>query len=216
LLQQEDKFFIAFFISYVMNNRAELFDVFDLIIRYSLIIIAGLGNLYIFYLVFKPVTINLVAFIVNLFTMATMIGADMIYINGLYFEFVNACIGGSAYYLLFILGMSSRGVPFVKRMNVIVFSFFLLFLFNIFRVLLMILVAHEVYFNVLHWVFWYFLATLFVFLDWIFVSRYFKITSIPVYSDFIFLAHSIFGVSTSKTKRTVKNTKKKKRSRKKK
>ena len=175
-------------------------DILDLIVRYGLIILLGLGNLYIFYEVFRPLTVGAVSFIVGLFVPVVMSAPDTLFINGIYFHFVHACIGGSAYYLLFILCMSCRGITMQKRVQAIIMSFTLLFVFNIFRVILMIVSAHEVYFTVLHWAFWYFLATAFVFIDWVIVSRRLKIETIPVYSDMVYLLESMSGKKGRKKK----------------
>ena len=120
----------------------------DIVVRYCLVFFAGLFNLYFFYLIFTPITYELLFFITKLFSNVILF-SDGIMVNGVFFAIVSACIGGSAYYLLFILGMSTREIKLFKRIKLILFLFIILFVFNIFRMLFMIYIYGEVYFELI-------------------------------------------------------------------
>ena len=107
--------------------------------------------------------------------------------GGVFFELVSACVGGSAFYLLFFLIMGSRDIVWLKRVKMIAFAFLLLYIFNVLRIVFMALFVDSVYFEVFHLGIWYFVSTVFVVLIWFLMVRVFKVKSIPVYSDSRFI-----------------------------
>lgn len=169
---------------------------FDIIIRYLLILLAGSFNLYLFYFFLTPLTLYGSYFLLSLFY-DVILYTEGFLINDVFFELVKACVGGSAFFLLFILNLSSRDIGFYKRINILLFSFLCLYIFNVLRILLMVSIYNFYYFEFVHMFFWYFISTLFVFCLWIFSVWFFKIKTIPVYSDFRFIAGSL----TKKRKR---------------
>ena len=170
-----------------MKNK----EVLSLILRYLILLASGLGNLYIFYLVLTPLTVYSVYFILNLFFDSFLLSRDLIFINGTSFRLINACIAGSAYYLLLVLNLSTPKIQIKTRIKSILFSFAAFFVINIIRILILILILFisPQTFILTHKVFWYFLSTIFLVFIWIAEIKIFKIKEIPFYSDIIFLKH---------------------------
>lgn len=154
-----------------------------ILIRYFLVLLLGLGNLFLFYQVLTPITTYLVKFTLSFFSASYTVNST-IFFKSVSVELIPACIAGSAYYLLVILNLSSADISALKRVVMVLFSFALLLIFNVFRIVLLVLISNSDYFATVHLFFWYFLSTIFVVLIWIFSVIIFKIKSIPVYSDF--------------------------------
>ena len=155
-------------------------------IRYIIIFLAGLGNLYIFYKILTPLTINTLAIILRLFTTATII-SNTITLPNITIELIPACIAASAYYLLFILNLSTPAIQFKNRPKILLISFLSLFILNIVRILILLTVNKTTYFQPLHELFWYAISTIFVIAIWLFVVKKYKIKQIPVYDDVLYL-----------------------------
>lgn len=160
----------------------------DLIIRYLLIVLVAIPNLYIFYAIFTPLTIYPLYFILNIFFEVTLAGTSLI-LNGFEIQIIEACVAGAAYYLLFALNMAIPDIKFTKRLKLLGFSFLSLWVLNLFRILVLILVLFygASFFDITHKFFWYFLSTLLVVLIWFAEVKLFKIKQIPVYTDFNYL-----------------------------
>ena len=160
----------------------------DIIIRYLLIVLIAIPNLYLFYAVFAPLTIYPLYFILNIFFDITLDGSSLL-INGFSINIIDACVAGAAYYLLFILNMAVPGIKLKKRAYMIGFSFLFLLILNIIRILALILVLFygASFFDITHKFFWYFLSTLLVIIIWFAEVKLFKIKPIPVYNDFNYL-----------------------------
>ncbi len=161
----------------------------SLIIRYLLIVLVALPNLYIFYFIFTPLTIYTLYFILNIFSDVTLTGNFLLFTD-FSIEIIPACVAGSAYYLLFFLNLSIPNISLKKRANMLLFSFLLLLLFaNILRILFLILLLFygAFLFNLTHKLFWYLLSTFFVVLIWFLETKLFKIKEIPIYTDILSL-----------------------------
>ena len=158
----------------------------NLFLRYIIILLAGLGNLYIFYKIFTPLTIQTLRLILSIFTQTTLT-QNILIIPNLSIELIPACIAGSAFYLLFILNLATPDIKLDKRIKILLLTFASLFFLNILRILLLVLINQTVYFQSLHELFWYVISTIFVIAIWIFTIKKFKIRKIPVYDDFKFL-----------------------------
>ena len=169
-----------------MNKEVDVKDLFDIVVRYSIIFLAGLGNLYIFYAVLTPLTLGGVGLVLGSFYDVSFLDGGFI-INGVFFNLVSACVGGAAFYLLFFLVMSCRDIGVLKRVRVFLFAFVLLYVFNVLRIVFMVKIYGGFYFYFVHWIIWYFVSTLFVVIIWFLVVWLFEIRGIPVYSDFKFV-----------------------------
>jgi len=162
-------------------------------IRYLILVLAALFDLWIFYEIFTPLTIYPVYFVSKLLSDASILG-NIILINGsISIELIKACIAGSAYYLLFILNMTVNRIRIVKRIQMIAFSFASLLILNIVRIIVLIVIYlnKNPSFEVIHEIFWYVFGTLFVVGIWFAEVKIFKIKEIPVYSDIKLLIQQI-------------------------
>ena len=73
----------------------------------------------------------------------------------------------------------------------LLFSFALLLILNIMRIFTLSLILGSSSFGLIHKIFWYLGATIFVVLIWFLEVKIFKIKEIPFYSDFKFLIKKI-------------------------
>ncbi|MAH49410.1 hypothetical protein CMI37_26545 [Candidatus Pacearchaeota archaeon] len=157
-----------------------------LFIRYVIILVAGLGNLYILYKLLKPLTIHAVAALMSLFTHIS-ISDNLIISERVIIEIIPACVAGSAYYLLLILVLATPKINLSKRIKILAFTFLALFILNIARIIILASTTSSTYFHATHLIFWYFISTIFVAGIWIASVRLFKIKSTPIYDDLKFL-----------------------------
>jgi len=173
----------------------------SLILRYTLIFLAGLGNLSIFYKVFYPLTFHLSAFFLSLFgDVISFYPLKLIMFNQTAIEIINACVAGSAYYLLLILILSLPNIKIFKRILVFILAFGSLLILNVLRIIFMGLIAGTSYFESVHMLLWYFVSIIFVVGIWFLTVKVFDIKEIPVYSDLKYLIDK-----TKKPKRKSKN-----------
>ena len=166
--------------------------VISIILRYLMIILVGLGNLYILYKIFHPLTFYSSSFLLSLFgEIETFYGVNTFLFNTTAVEVVNACVAGSAYYLLFILCLSTPNLNIAKRIAVLAFSWIIFLIINVIRIALMTLIAGTIYFESIHLFFWYLLSLVFVVGVWFLSVKIFSIKETPVYSDITFLIEQI-------------------------
>lgn len=191
-----------------MNMKGETRELLDLVVRYLIIFLVGLGDLYIFYVILKPLTLNGVGLVLGVFYDVVLL-VDGFIVGGVIFNLVSACVGGAAFYLLFILIMSCRDIGVAKRLRIVLFAFLLLYVFNVLRIVFMVGIYGGLYFDLIHWVIWYFVSTLFVVIIWFLVVWLFKVKSIPAYSDFRFVVGALRSRKKGK-KKNIKRTKKRK------
>ena len=174
-----------------MKNHLKIF------IRYLIIALIAIPNLFIFYFIFTPATVYPIFGTFKIFFKEVLLNENVFQINGEFFiEMIKACIAGSAYYLLFILNFSTPKIKIKKRLKMLLFSFAFLLSLNILRIVILSLIF--VYspetsnlFDISHKLFWYFGTTIFVVLIWFIEVKTFKIKEIPVYSDIKFLYKEI-------------------------
>ncbi len=164
-------------------------DVYDLIIRYVLLIFIVLIGIKIIYFVFTPLTIYPSYLLTRLYSVSSLSGIIITFSNTVSLEIVGACVAGSAYLLLIILNLTTSDINLKKRILMLFLSYFIFLFFNIIRIFVLgyLVFIGSVYFDVVHSVLWYGISTIFVVALWFFMIYYFKIKSIPVYSDLKFL-----------------------------
>jgi exosortase/archaeosortase family protein len=169
-----------------MNKLTKKF--LGIFFRYIIIILIALPNLYLFYLVFTPLTIYPVYWITKLFTDVSLNG-NILSMGKYTIELIGACIAGSAYYLLVILNLSTPNIKFKKRICMIFSSFLIFLFFNLLRILILILLFSNDFnfFDITHKIFWYALSTILVLAIWFFEIKMFKIKEIPIYTDLKYL-----------------------------
>ena len=155
-----------------------------IVLRYLILILIALPNLYLFYLIFTPLTIYPVYFLLNLFFNAQLV-QNTILVNGINIEIISACVAGSAYYLLLILNLTTPNLLLKQRLKMIFLSFTALLALNVLRILILVLILllSPSLFDITHKVFWYAISILFVILIWFSQVKFYKIKQIPVYSD---------------------------------
>lgn len=156
----------------------------EVIVRYFLLLAIGIfGIKFIYYLV-SPLTIYPIYLILNLFYDVNL-SLNTISINNLNIELIEACIAVSAYYLLFILNISTPNINMKSRLKILLLSFGIFLTVNIFRILLfsVFFINGFSWFDFAHELSWYFLSVFFVVGIWFYCVKIFKIKSIPIYSD---------------------------------
>ncbi|MFH1307912.1 MAG: pacearchaeosortase [archaeon] len=162
--------------------------IFNIFLRYVILVLAGLSNFYIFYLIFTPLTIYPLYYLFSIF-FETEILKNVILVGNYEIKMVEACIAGAAYYLLFALNLSTP-MNLKKRAYALLFTFFSFFIINILRVFILtsILVTYDkAIFDFVHLFFWYVFSTLVVVFLWILTVKAYEIKAIPAYTDIKFI-----------------------------
>ena len=148
-----------------------------------------------FYLIFTPLTIFPSYFLLKLSGLAPLFtSSTVINFQDLAIKFVPACIAASAYYLLYISILLTKDLSLMKSIKLFVYGSLLILGVNILRIYIIVLVLIKYgtnYFNAIHLFFWTFVASFYVALVWIFLTRKMKIKSVPVYSDVKYLYNKI-------------------------
>ena len=165
----------------------------DIFIRYFLLILIALPNLFIFYLILTPLTLYPLFLIFKIFIKDISLINNSFIISGFRIDIIGACVAASAYYLLTILNLSVPNIPLKKRLKMLSFSFLLLLSFNILRIFILTIffVSEYSFFDFAHKLFWYFGTTIFVILIWFIEIKRYNIKEIPIYSDIKFLIKQI-------------------------
>ena len=179
-----------------------------LILRYLLLVILGLGGLFIIYIVFTPLTIYSVFGLIKAQYGASLVSSGTtrvcdiasnnfqflaplacikttILFKGYYASIIPACIAGSAYYLLLILNLTTP-MPRKTRVKSLFFILGLFFILNVLRIFVFANIYANKgfdFFASAHQATWYFGSTFLVLIIWFSNVILFKITKIPIYTD---------------------------------
>jgi exosortase/archaeosortase family protein len=159
-------------------------EVLSLVVRYGLLVVLGLGNLFMFYKIFTPLTVWPVFWVLDLIYGASLSNGSEIMFNGIKVLIIAACVAGAAYYLLLILNLTTR-MKMEKRMKSLLFLFGAFLLVNIFRIIvfaLLFALGFE-YFNLAHEILWHFGSTVLLVVIWFVNVWIFGIKEIPVLGD---------------------------------
>ena len=164
----------------------------DIFVRYLILILIALPNLYIFYLIFKPLTLYPIYFLLNIFFECSLSG-HTISVGCFPIEIINACVSGAAYYLLLILNLSTPNIKLNKRIKMILLAFASFLILNIIRIiyLSLLFISSSPWFDFVHKTFWYLLSIAFVVGIWFAEVKAFNIKEIPFYSDILFIKKMI-------------------------
>jgi exosortase/archaeosortase family protein len=156
----------------------------DLSLRYLILVLIALPNLYLFYLIFTPLTVYPIYFIFNLLFGATLTGTTVI-VKEIPIEIIKSCVAGSAYYLLFILNLATPNIKLNKRIKMILVSFIAFLILNLLRIIILSFLAlsNSSLFDITHKISWYLLSVLFVVGIWFSMVKIYNIKQIPFYSD---------------------------------
>ncbi len=170
------------------------YGIYSIFIRYIILILISFSNLWIFYFLLTPLTIYPVYFILNIFFDVNLIGNVIFFLSyNFSVEIIEACIAGYAYYLFAILILSTPKIKANKRIKMLAFSFSILLIANILRIVMLLPVytCSPDLFDILHKISWYFLSVIFVVGVWFLEVKKFEIKEIPFYSDLKFLLKQI-------------------------
>lgn len=161
----------------------------DIFVRYLILLLIGLPNLFLFYFLFGPLTIYPVYFILKILFDVSLYGNILYFADYPSVQIINACIAGAAYYLLLILNLSTPKIKIEKRMKLIFYSFISLLALNISRILILTILftSKFAFFDLTHKLFWYSLSIVFVVGIWFAQVKIYKIKEIPFYSDLKFI-----------------------------
>ena len=183
--------------------KKEVKKLWNISVRYLILILVGIPNLWLFYFILTPLTIYPVYFLLSFFVDTALFGNIILLNNTIPIEIIKACVAGSAYYLLLILNLAIP-MEIKKRIKLLLFSFLSLLVLNILRIvfLSLLFVSGASSFDITHRLLWYIGSTILVVLIWFTGIKIFKVQGIPFYSDLKDL-----GVlkKTKKSKRTKKN-----------
>lgn len=163
-----------------MNKKDK--SVLFLFLRYAIILVFGIGNFYILYKILTPITIHSTNIIIRLFV-PTVLSGDIIHFGHSTIEIAPPCVAGAAFFLLIALLLSIPDVKIRTRLYAIATAILSLLFINIMRILILAPLTNVKYFEIIHWVFWNVLSTIFVVGIYLAVVKYYKIKNIPVYSD---------------------------------
>lgn len=161
----------------------------DIVIRYLILLLVAIPNLYIFYFILTPLTLYPLYFLFDLFFDVALVANNLIF-SGFTIEIIDACIAGSAYYLLLILNLSIPNIKLKKRLHMIGFAFLALLILNILRIFILGIVMSSFgyyAFDITHKIFWYLISIVIVIAIWFTEVKLYKIKEIPFYSDMKFL-----------------------------
>jgi len=169
------------------ENRRFSF-LYSILIRYSILIIAAIPSFWIFYFIFTPLTLYPVYFILSLFFDSNLLGNTIFLFLGDFafpIEIVDACIAGSAYYLLLIFNLSVPNMKLSRTLKMIGFAFLSFLIVNILRIIILaaIYVLKPGLFDISHKLSWYAGSIILVVGIWFLEVKKFKIKEIPFYSD---------------------------------
>lgn len=169
------------------ETRINISYYYGLATRLALAILLSVNSLAIFYFVFTPLTIYPSFWLLKLFYPVSLEGNSVLYGKST-IELINACIAGSAYYLLALLNLATKGVTIGTRIKAFAFSAGSFLALNILRIVILALTlfsAGNFVFDQIHIAFWVIGSTLFVILIWLLTIKIYRIREIPVYSDFV-------------------------------
>ena len=142
-----------------------------------------------FYVVFSPPTLWVSYGILQFFLEATLTGTTIL-AGGKTLLFVPACTAASAYLLLALLILLTRGISFKTGVKLFLLGSLLIFAANIVRIQFLFYLLFTVgknYFETLHLLIWKVLSSAYVAVVWIFLTWKFKLKETPLVSDFQYI-----------------------------
>jgi len=154
--------------------------------RYIFLFFLAFFGFPLIYFIFRPLTIYPVFYLLEIIykNVTLFPGTITLFVNGNYINIIDACISGSAYYLLIFLNFS---IPMKKdiRIKSLIFLIFAFLLLNIARIVIFTVVFNSspLIFDAAHKLFWYLGSTFLVIILWFSSVFLFKIKSIPIFAD---------------------------------
>ncbi len=158
---------------------------FEIFLRYTIPVILGIPNLFLFYAIFTPLTLYPAYYILNfLYQDVNLLPNNLIGIGAVGIKLIPACIAATAYYLLLVLNLTTP-MKIKTRIYSLLFLFITFLILNIARILIfahLALIGYQ-YFDISHSLTWYFGSTLLIVIIWFADIKLFKIKAIPVHTD---------------------------------
>jgi len=185
-------------------------DTIGMFVRYLLLALIPLGSMAIIYIIFTPLTVSPVYWLLKkMYSDTVLLGTTTLYFQDNYANIVEACVAGAAYYLLLILNLTTP-MPLLKRLKSILFILLVFLVFNILRIVIFarLLVNGADYFDTAHQITWYFGSTVLVIIVWFINVLLLDIREIPIYTDVKSLMREI--VSSDMSKQSIKQSQEKK------
>lgn len=155
------------------------------IIRYSIAIVLMIFGLKIIYFLISTTTFKL-SYLSLFYYSPAIASTTSFIIENHKLNFIPACTAASAYLLLALLLLTTN-IKFKKALKVFLLGSLFILIANIVRIDILIITLIEYgskAFDTIHLFFWKILSTIYVVLLWIFLTKFFKIKEIPIYSDF--------------------------------
>ena len=137
------------------------------------------------YSIFLPLTKYLSTISLNLLYNVKAIENTLL-VGNQSFSLIPACVALPAYYLLFFLVLGTKDLSLRKSTKLLVIGSILILAMNIIRIDLLIIAFLEFgksWFDSIHLFFWKFVSGVYVALVWIFLTKKYKIKTIPFYDD---------------------------------
>ncbi len=135
-------------------------------------------------------TINLTYIILKFINLNTFLIDDFLIYNETYVKLIPSCAAASAYFLLLLLVVLTKDIKFLTRIKIFLLGSLAILLFNLLRIMLLILILNNYsisLFNSIHLFFWAIASSILVAFIWIYLTKRYKIRSIPIYSDLKYL-----------------------------
>lgn len=148
-----------------------------------------------FYFIFKPPTLYFSFIILKMFDNSAILIGNLMITKTHSLIFVDACAAASAYLLLSLLILLTKGISLIRRAALFVYGSLLILIFNVVRILILFYCLFNYSYDLfvtIHLIVWKFLSTIFVFFVWIYLIKRFNINNIPIYSDIKHLWHIIY------------------------
>ena len=159
----------------------------EIFIRYSILLVLGFLSFQ-FYKILQPITFYSIFGILKPFYSIEIIDIFLAIDKTYFIEIIPSCVAASAYLLLIALNLS---IPMNKKQRIysLTFSILSFFILNLLRIIILtvLFVNEYILFESIHEFSWYVLSTIFVVVIWLLSVKIFKIKSIPIYSDILFL-----------------------------
>mgnify|MGYP001579555459 CR=1 FL=1 len=152
-------------------------------IRYLFLLLLGL-NIGLVYFIITPLTVYPAFYAFDWLYGATLYAGNVIGFKGYFAHIVEACVAGSAYYFLLILNLTTP-MSVIQRVKSIAFLIVSFYLLNVARIIIFGTLFYKgyTYFDFTHLWTWYLGSTVLVVALWFSNVYFFKIKSIPIYTD---------------------------------
>jgi len=142
------------------------------------------------YIIALPVTTYLSFIVLKILQYNPTLIGNSISVNNITFSFISACVALPAYYLLLILLLTTKDLNVKSSIKLFFIGSLLILAMNIIRIDLLIAAFTSFgkqWFDKLHIIFWKFVSGVYVAIIWIFLTKKYKIKSMPVYTDLKYL-----------------------------